>query len=232
MIYYSDRLIWAMNKEKVSVRELADELETSYQAVKKVIDGKSISFNSANNAKAAQFLNINSDWLALGLGSIERHADKTILAPLGSLSPKDYVRLEHLYHRPVLSSPSIPDDKFFVHHLDVHKSFLEEKFGNGNTTRIKLLTAVGQSMMPAINDQDLVLIDTEHTWIDAPGYYVIDTGGLLILKKALIQANQTLILKSENSAEFPDEEQYDLETVAASITIRGKALAWWTLKRG
>ncbi len=55
-----------MKAASVSASKLAEGLDTSYQAVKKVIDGKSSAFNAANNAQAAKILGVSSDWLALG----------------------------------------------------------------------------------------------------------------------------------------------------------------------
>lgn len=87
-------------------------------------------------------------------------------------------------------------------------------------------------MAPVIQDQDLVLIDTKQNWINAPGYYLIETANLLLLKKVLIQSNQSVILKSENSTEFPDEEHYAIDKIASKVTIRGKVISWWTRKKG
>ncbi|MCH1984831.1 S24 family peptidase [Achromobacter xylosoxidans] len=66
MVEYRDRLAAAMKAASISASKLAEGLDTSYQAVKKVIDGKSQAFNAANNAQAAKILGVSSDWLALG----------------------------------------------------------------------------------------------------------------------------------------------------------------------
>ncbi len=68
MVEYRDRLIEAMKYAGISATQLAASLSTSYQAVKKVIDGKSTAFNAANNALAAREMGVSSDWLALGVG--------------------------------------------------------------------------------------------------------------------------------------------------------------------
>lgn len=68
MVEYKDRLQKAMDDAGVLPPRLAGELDATYQAVKKVIDGKSGAFNAINHAKAAAFLGVRSDWLALGEG--------------------------------------------------------------------------------------------------------------------------------------------------------------------
>lgn len=74
MVEYRDRLAAAMKAASISASQLAEGLNTSYQAVKKVIDGKSSAFNAANNAIAARMLGVSSDWLALGDGQKDRGA--------------------------------------------------------------------------------------------------------------------------------------------------------------
>lgn len=94
MVEYRDRLTAAMKAANVSASKLAEGLNTSYQAVKKVIDGKSTAFNAANNALAARLLGVSSDWLALGEGDMKSGA---VAAPQPlpwpfSTIPEDQVR--------------------------------------------------------------------------------------------------------------------------------------------
>lgn len=71
MVEYSERLSAAMRSRGVSTQQLADRLMISYQAVKKVLDGKSAAFSAANNAKAARALAVSSEWLATGDGVMD-----------------------------------------------------------------------------------------------------------------------------------------------------------------
>lgn len=119
-----------------------------------------------------------------------------------------------------------------VQHLDVLESWVLQKVGSTDYSRIKILTGCGQSMQPTIQDQDLVFVDTAQRFIDMPGIYVLDVCGRLLLKRALILSTGTLVLKSDNSAEFPDEEHIDLNTAGDSVNIAGRVKGWWTLKQG
>ena len=69
MVDYKQRLNQAMG-ETTSVRQVASALGVSYQAVKKVVDGKSAAFTAENNAKVSKFLRVSPDWLATGLGEM------------------------------------------------------------------------------------------------------------------------------------------------------------------
>lgn len=146
--------------------------------------------------------------------------------------PAGYIRLQHLPYQPSMGPGRAQVPEHIVQHIDVLESFVRQKVGTVSADRIKILTGVGTSMLPRIKDQDIVFVDIEHRWIDAPGYYVIDVGGLLLLKKAMILSTGTLILRSENIEEYPDEERHDLRKAAETITVCGKVLAWWTLMQG
>lgn len=77
MVEYKDRLKVAMGKT-VTVQQLASAIGLSYQAIKKVVDGKSKALSAENNSKAARFLKVRADWLATGDG--EMHPKKITAA--------------------------------------------------------------------------------------------------------------------------------------------------------
>lgn len=97
MVEYRDRLIAAMKAANVSASKLAEGLNASYQAVKKVIDGKSSAFNAPNNALAARLLGVSSDWLALGEGDMKSGA---ITAPTPSRWPFASIPEEQILELP------------------------------------------------------------------------------------------------------------------------------------
>lgn len=80
MVEYKDRLKAAMGKT-VTVQQLANGIGLSYQAIKKVVDGKSKALSAENNSKAARFLKVRADWLATGDG--EMHLKKSTAAVVG-----------------------------------------------------------------------------------------------------------------------------------------------------
>ena len=70
MTFYKDRLAAAMRHKGVKITALAKAIGMSYQGVKKVLDSESASLNSANNAAAARFLGVSSDWLSSEAGDM------------------------------------------------------------------------------------------------------------------------------------------------------------------
>lgn len=99
MVEYKDRLATAMG-ESISAKQLADALKVSYQAVKKVIEGKSAAFTAENNSKAAKFLQISSDWLATGEGEMRPGPDKSSW-PFSLFPQEDYYKLDKKYREEI-----------------------------------------------------------------------------------------------------------------------------------
>lgn len=86
-----------MTAAGVDKTALAKELGISYQAVRKVLEGGK--FSAENNAKAARFLKVSSDWLATGAGpqpAIQQPSDADAAAPpppgptFEELTPEDW----------------------------------------------------------------------------------------------------------------------------------------------
>lgn len=72
---YAARLRHAMGEAGISVTALARKVDLTYQAVKKVLDGKSGSFSAHNNARVAALLKVSSDWLASGTGQMRQERE-------------------------------------------------------------------------------------------------------------------------------------------------------------
>lgn len=191
--------------------------------------------NSSHTPALAAALGVNALWLAEGRGP--RHpGDPPEPRPVieAGLMPADgYVRLEHLSPTPQMGAGAVVEEPVHVvRHLDVLEAWIREEVGSTNPDRVKVLTAVGRSMVPTIQDRDLVFVDVGHRHFDAPGIYVIDVAGRLLLKKVMMQADGTVIIRSDNTTEFPDEERYPLAHATDTITVCGKVMAWWTLRKG
>lgn len=177
-------------------------------------------------APVADALNRSVDDL-LGRAGYRR---EPALIATSATPPSGYIRLEHLSPAPSMGpGAAVSEPVQVVQYLDVLENWVRQEVGSTNPSRIKVLTGHGNSMAPTIKDKDLVFVDVECRTIEAAGIYVLDVAGRLILKKAMILANGTLVIRSDNVAEYPDEERYDLRRFEEAITVCGKVLAWWTL---
>lgn len=66
MVDYWDRLQVALKHASKSLKDLQEHLGVSYQAMKKVADGKTKALSAENHSRAARFLGVNGHWLATG----------------------------------------------------------------------------------------------------------------------------------------------------------------------
>lgn len=143
-----------------------------------------------------------------------------------------YIRLEHMEPQPSMGGgANVETAVRIVRHLDVLEQWVRQKVGSTNPERIKVMTGHGRSMSPTIHDQDLVFVDSWQHEIDLPGIYIVSVYNRLLLKRALILSDGTLILRSDNIEEYPDEERHDLKKAGDTIIIAGKVMAWWTLRQ-
>jgi SOS-response transcriptional repressor LexA len=101
-----------MADAKCKPQALADALGLSYQAVKKVLDGKTTSFTAINNDRAAEFLKVSSGWLAHGGGpkkitgrSVDELADvtKDLRSPLADYQLDNIRPVENRRQVPLIS---------------------------------------------------------------------------------------------------------------------------------
>lgn len=125
----------------------------------------------------------------------------------------------------------LSEPTYVVQYLDVLESWVRREIGAADPGRIKILTGIGRSMAPTIQDGDLIFVDTSCHEVDHPDIYVLSVGDRLLLKRVLIMAvEQSLVLRSDNKEEFPDEERIPLSR-ADQINIAGRVKAWWTLRK-
>ncbi|MDY0072963.1 MAG: S24 family peptidase [Thauera sp.] len=230
----STRLAAARAEAGLTQTELARAAGLKNQSIVGSLESGYRKSSSYTPALAAA-LGVNALWLAEGRGP-RFPSDPPEPRPIIEAADtpiSGYVRLEHLSPTPQMGAGATLDEPMhIVRHLDVLEAWIREEIGSTNPARIKVLTAVGRSMAPTIQDRDLVFVDVSHRHFDAPGIFVIDIAGRLLLKKVMMQADGTVIIRSDNTAEFPDEERYPLTHASETITVCGKVLAWWTLKKG
>jgi transcriptional regulator with XRE-family HTH domain len=79
-----ERLAQALSARGKTIQQLADALGLTYQAIKKVIDGKTTALTAANTFAAAEALKISAEWLATGQGEMLGQLACPLTSPLRS----------------------------------------------------------------------------------------------------------------------------------------------------
>jgi transcriptional regulator with XRE-family HTH domain len=79
MVDYGERLKKAMEARSKSAHDVATYLGVSYQAVKKVLDGKTKCFSAPNHEDVCQFLGVSGRWLAKDEGEMHQEAPRAMM---------------------------------------------------------------------------------------------------------------------------------------------------------
>lgn len=190
MVEYKDRLREAMETAGVSTTRLARELDVSYQAVKKVLLGGSAAFNTENNAAAARFLGVNSDWLATGKG--QRLAPPPVADhPIYEIKSKNP-------GVPVVGTAKLGDDGNFCE--------LEYPVGHGDgridwpsrDPNAYALRCKGDSMKPRIRHGEYVVVEPNHAVSPGDEVLVKSKDGRVMVKQLAYIRDGMVYLDSVN----------------------------------
>ena len=200
MVELSDRFQAALKHANSTVSAVAAATGLSYQALKKVLDGKTKSQAAPNNRKIAEFLGVSSDWLSEGIGEmLSGHAAPSVSEPDPSPEFAGYPGAPRRV--PVVGTAKMGSDGFFEEFSEMPGA------GDGHieiATRdpnAYCLRVRGQSMFPAIRDGWYVLI--EPNGVPCEGEFVLIRlrDGRKMVKEFLFRRQQTIEVMSVNGGD-------------------------------
>lgn len=94
-----------MDGHGITAIDLASRMRVTYQAVKKVLDGKSKAFGTENNSAAAIILDVDPDWLATGKGHASRSTQAANRTPEGANAEVERVEYPSAWRTPSAPTP-------------------------------------------------------------------------------------------------------------------------------
>jgi phage repressor protein C with HTH and peptisase S24 domain len=213
-----------MRAAGVSTTQLARELDISYQAVKKVLSGGSGAFNAENNAAAARFLGVSSDWLATGKG--ERAA-----APVASEPPADYgsdLTIPQYAAGGAMGRGLVLEEKQpgLIKSWRVDHEWLRLNVRHHTGVQnLCIVTGFGPSMQPKYNPGDPLLLDRGVNSVESEGIYFFRVGQhgfIKQLQRIPTEAGMVIRAKSLN----PSYDSFDI-TAKMDFEVFGKVLTVW-----
>ena len=225
MIEYKERLLEAMGLRAMTVASLSKALSISYQAVKKVVNGKSASFGLVNNQRAAQVLGVSADWLATGQGSMlpalathtgEQVQSAQAMAVLMASNPEfpaiRRVRLKLSAGASGFGIDYILDDAAPI-------VFQKEWFVSRGFQPDKLLAVkvANGSMEPGLHDGDTVIINVGDINLKDGEVYAMNYEGELVIKRLMRDAGQWWLC-SDN----PDQRRYQRKVCSEDVFCVGR----------
>jgi phage repressor protein C with HTH and peptisase S24 domain len=171
----------------------------------------------------ARAADVNVGWLAGGEGPEPRLGPAPPAAgrvvPGTHLDSTDYVFLSR---RPGTAAAGLesPPPAPSVEFIALRHDWIRSTFGI-EPDRLALETAAGESMLPGIQDGDLLLIDSTENRIGRFGIYVLEVGGERLVKRVQPKLDGSLTLISDNAAYEPEHVP---PTRTAEVRVVGRIL--------
>lgn len=226
MVDYKDRLVKAMAAAQMKTSDLAERLGVSYQAIKKVVDGNTKALTAENSARAAQLLNVSSDWLALGEGAMSR---AEALVPYSDLSPAPKPGHPTVVVPILSNSASMGSGAELLDHdvlsgdLKLSQDWVTQRVKPSSFQALRFIHGYGDSMKGTFNDGDILLVDTGIRMVDIDGVYVLCAHDRLFIKRVRQRWDGQFEISSDN----PSIKTSDLLDGREQLDVRGRVLWAW-----
>ena len=113
--------------------------------------------------------------------------------------------------------------------IRVLASWAKQTLGIVDSHRVKIITCKGDSMTPTVRPGDIVFVDTAIRHFQAEGIYILAWQNQLLLKRLNAMFDGRLAIQSDNEINYKTE--YVMAEQADQLSICGKVLGWWTLRK-
>ena len=113
--------------------------------------------------------------------------------------------------------------------IRVLESWARQTLGNVDPNKVKIITCKGDSMAPTVRPGDIVFVDISVKHFQAEGIYVLAWQNQLLLKRLNALFDGRLAIQSDNETNYKTE--YVKAEQSDQLTICGKVLGWWTLRK-
>ncbi|EJQ6148269.1 helix-turn-helix transcriptional regulator [Escherichia albertii] len=224
---FAERLNAAMASAGLSQAQLADMVGVSQPAIQKMTSGKTT--GSRKMVELARALKVRPEWLSSGVGRMRANEGeepsnfrKSSLKAVEweSIQGKDdeFVTLPLLNISLSAGDGSCELEESSEFSLVFRRYYLRKMGVSENSAR--LVRVVGQSMEPTLHDGDVVGVNTQDTTIRDGKTYAICQSDLLRVK-TLIATPTSVIIRSINREEYPDEVM-DRDEFHETVRIIGR----------
>lgn len=213
---FADRLNAAMKETGFTQASLADAVGMAQPSVWKLTSG--ITKNTRKLYEISRVLGVRPEWLSSGEGPMRSDGQKPIKVEGSNIRESslsaavwedmDLGGKDEFVEIPLLNvslaagdgSCEVEESSEFA--LVFRRSYLKKRGVPESAARLVRVT--GRSMEPTLNDGDVVGVNTQETSIRDGKTYAICQADLLRVK-TLIALPDSVIIRSINRAEYPDE---------------------------
>lgn len=139
-------------------------------------------------------------WFA---GQEDEESSRAVVAGLAEPPPQrfgdDFVYVPRYDIEASAGPGTFADDENVVDYLAFKADFVRRTL-RANPQHLALITAIGDSMEPAIRAGDLLLVDRSYDRVVDDAIYVVRLAGRLVVKRVQVFFNGAVTIKSDNPA--------------------------------
>ena len=178
--------------------------------------------------KLASAYNLSTDWLMTGKGPMVREggvAEKSNVYNLNKVR-NEYIYVPKYNIQASAGHGAIAENEMVVDHLAFKSDWVSTKLG-ADPKALVLITAVGDSMEPTIQEDDLLLLNTAENEVREDGIYCIKNEFTLQIKRIQRMIGSELVVKSDNTAYQPftvTPDQLELLEVVGRVVWYGRQI--------
>lgn len=195
----------AMHEKRITQADIARKVGVSPQAVQQWCSGKS-SPRGAKLALLAEYLGVPPEVILFG--TTERSIVQSVKTDDG------YVSIPRFDVNGSCGGGAVSTHCQLIDMMKVSQEWLLNKCPTINFKHLEVITAVGDSMSPTIENLDFVFVDRSVNRFVRDGIYVVSFAGEIFIKRLQRQISGGLLLISDNTNYPPMKiEPCDLDRV-------------------
>lgn len=219
---FPERLKEAIGEE--SVRSFANKCAQSDGVLRKYLNGETLP-TLDRVEKIAQAANVSPVWLAFGMGEKKLGIGGISESQENYKTTQDFALVPR-YNVQASAGPGADvHSEQIVDFLAFKRTWLRELDLQENC--LALITARGDSMLPTIKDESLLLVDTREGLPLREGIYVLRMDGVLLAKRLQRLLDGAILIKSDNSVYQEikaEKEQIQLLNIVGRVVWTGSKL--------
>lgn len=142
-----------------------------------ILRGRSEHPNLERLEQVARVLKVDSNWLLHGIGDVEGEV------PLGEDPMLAFLEIEAVSVRPSMGGGAVVEEEFAEHRpYQFQRGWIRHQL-RAHPDQLRIMRVEGDSMLPTLNDGDVVLVDMGRRSPTPPGIFVLYDGMGVVAKR-------------------------------------------------
>lgn len=193
--------------------EFAEPLGVGFKQISAIENGRVQPSSSVMELLFLKYL-VNRLWWDTGEGEMftdakQKESTEDFLDKMRSMMakqpqpPADYVTIPRYYVAASAGGGTTVYSEQIVDHLTFKTNWLKGTLGL-SPERVAVISVKGDSMEPCLYNGDLIMVDLSVSRVESNAVYVLQLGGLLMVKRVQVKMDGEVIVKSDNSRYEPE----------------------------